>query len=102
MIDPLSPSELYTKLEAERKENAEMRARLKYVETGSRQWQKTALELDEKLNGKSNFCHLCEQANRKLAVATEALNRLDKITVLAESARYIIKEALVTIEGNHE
>jgi hypothetical protein len=38
----------------------------------------------------------------KLAVATEALNRLDKITVLAESARYIIKEALVTIEGNHE
>ena len=33
----------------------------------------------------------------KLEIAVDALERLDKITVLAESAKYIIKEALAAI-----
>jgi hypothetical protein len=38
-------------------------------------------------------------ANHKLKVAVEALERLDKITVLAEKARFIISETLEKIEA---
>lgn len=36
---------------------------------------------------------------KKLEIAKDTLERLDKITVLAESAKYIIKEALAAING---
>ena len=39
------------------------------------------------------------ELEKKLEIAKDTLERLDKITVLAESAKYIIKEALAAING---
>ena len=62
--------------------------KLNYVKhLHSTSWDHQQVEIKE-LNAKNTGLE------KKLEIAVEALERLDKITVLAESARYIIKEAL--------
>lgn len=58
------------------------------------------IELEKKLEeADRKYTEDVTHMDKKLEIAKDTLERLDKITVLAESAKYIIKEALAAING---